>query len=175
MRKLIKLHQVLASVFYAVVFATKQSNDEIERFKKKLSSILESLPNDTEARVNVRGWTDGMFNELTNDQINSRSMVNTTTSSAFYFEDHGSPTILFDYLKNSYIDWATTLDEKGLEDEEFKKQSAFKPIDAFKTSLLSKGILEGDLQNVYIFHILNYEPDVPYTLSEGLVHAIENK
>lgn len=173
MKKLITLHTVLSSVFYAVLFEEKPKEDRLRKFEKNLSRILESLPRDEERRIHVKGWVKGMFINLTDGQINGGSMVNTETSDSFYNEDHGSPTILYDYLKGAYIDWAKILDEKGSEDKDFIEASKFSFVDSFKTSLLSRGIPETDMEKVYIFYILNYEPTVPYTLPQELIEAIE--
>ncbi len=173
MKRVIKLHTVLNSDIYAVVFPNETSKDIIKDFEDRLSIALKSLPRDEIKRIHVQGWTEGMFCNLTNDRINAGSLVNTTTSYYFYAEDCASTTIKFDYLKQVYIDWAKTLDEKGDEDEEFKTQYAFTFIDSFKTSLLSKGIIEDEFKNVFIFYILNYEPDVPYTLSEEIINLIQ--
>jgi hypothetical protein len=145
----------------------------IKDFEDRLSIALKSLPRDETKRRNIQGWSEGMFCNLTDDRINSYSLVNTNTSDYFYTEDCGSITIKFDYLKQVYIDWAKTLEEKGDEDEEFKTQYAFTFFDSLKTSLLSKDITEDEFKNVLIFYILNYEPDVPYTLSEEIINIIQ--
>ncbi len=172
MKKLVELHAALNSTYYAIVFSSVPDKNTIIEFEEFLEKTFFQMK---AGAGNIGTFTSGMFSGLTDDQISGSSMVDYKSSDHFYNEDFGGPWILFDYMKKEYIDWAESLDKEGDESEEFKVRKAFSYKDSFTTALFSKGITEEELERVFIFKILNYEPDIPYTLPDNITKCLESE
>lgn len=172
MKKLIQLHSYLGSTYYAVVFSSAPEPVSVAEFEKFLKKIFSQITADVS---NIGGFTCGMFSGLTNDQINGASMVQNKTSNYLYVEEAGGVSILFDYIKQEYIDWPKTFEEQGDESAEFKVQHAFSYQDSLKTALLSKGISEGELERAYLFKLHNYNSEIPYVLPDNVTKCLENE